>query len=154
MTLEFDTWVGLRDHILAIARVRAFASRGICVRRNIDDKRAPMICVLRSVDETPYYCDRMDAVFEGADGHPHEPGSAIEYTFAGRTGNQSLEKPAENKTLAHGTGRVFVYRVCVRGDAKKWTYMGEYERAAITERTWPDKDGKPRTVFVAHLVRI
>lgn len=109
---------------------KMFSSRGINYR---SDKRT---CILRSVDDTPFYADNLD--------DPEKP----EYTLYGQIGDQD-EKDLNNRNLLDPirTEKIFLFR----RTQNEWIWFGRYSIKSKKEKIHPDREGNNRKIIILQL---
>lgn len=142
-TIMFDKYMGeggLFDYIQYRTLCKDYSGEGISIR--LDKKTA----ILRSVDNTDYYCDDLS--------EPEE----IEYTLFGKSGDQSLESRGNKQLIdPEKIQHIYVYRV-KKLDRNKNLYVwyGKYEIQDRNLKPTPhiDINKNSRNIYILKLKKI
>jgi hypothetical protein len=128
----FNNWKDFTDFVYTQIGHKLFSGVGISYRKNRD-------CILRSVDNTEYYFDRL------------KKPDICYYTLFGREGDQSKDEKRFNVPLLKKSKRIFLYRVS-RG---KYIWYGEYIlQKSLYKKQHPDINGNMRKIYLAKLYKI
>lgn len=127
---------GIVNHCISKTGCKPYSGEGISYRKEEDT------CILRSVDDTYYYCDNLDDI------------NNVEYTLFGHNGDQDVNHPRYNKPLL-SCNNIYLYRV---GKDKRnktiWTWYGKYKIINRFQKLNPGKDGIVRNIIILNMERI
>lgn len=128
----FTDYPSFEKFVLEETECKLFSSQGINYR---SEKRT---CILRSVEDTPYYADNLE--------NPEAP----EYTLCGKIGDQD-ENHMNNKNLlnASRTEKIFLFK----RTKNEWIWYGRYIIRSKFEKNHPDVNGNDRKIIVLQLER-
>ena len=130
----FESYGDMVEYSKELTGYTPYSGVGICVR-------GLSTCILRSVDDTPYYADDLNDEKEPV------------YTLFGHNGDQEIDEPRFNRKLLSGSC-IYLYRVHKEGRMKRWSWYGKYEIVRLSKKRHPGKDGTPRNIVLAHLRQI
>lgn len=135
--IVFTTFREISDHCENVTGCRLYSGVGICHRI------AKETCILRSVDNTPYYADDLDKEIPV-------------YTLFGHNGDQSIHEPRYNEPLLNPTKikHIYMYRVRMNGKRKEWVWYGKYKITGHNPCVHPGKDNVQRTIILVSLQKI
>jgi hypothetical protein len=128
----FTDYSSFQKFVLEETECKLFSSQGINYR---SEKRT---CILRSVDDTPFYADNL------------EDTENPQYTLYGQVGDQD-EKDMNNRNLLNPvrTEKIFLFR----RTKSEWIWFGRYNIKSKMEKIHPDKNGNDRKIIVLQLER-
>lgn len=133
--MEFTNFYGengLSDYCFSKTGCKPYSGEGIGYRKQNNT------CILRSVDNTYYYCDNLDN------------SDLVEYTLFGHNGNQDINEIKHNKPLLN-CSNIYLYRACGKG---KWIWYGKYKIINHFEKQHIGKDGLERIVVILKMKNI
>ena len=139
--MRFAKWGGengLEQFILAQTGCRPFNGAGINYRKT------RKTTILKSVDNTYYYDDKLD------------DSDNVEYTLFGHNGDQSETEAMFNEPLLNlaKTEHIYLYRVSPLKRGQVYLWYGKYEIVGQTTRPHQGKDYTMRNIIVLCLRRL
>lgn len=131
-SVRFPSWRALENFIVTETGCRPFSGAGINYRKT------EKVCILRSVDGTPFYDDKMDDV------------ANPQYTLFGHNGDQDINESKFNEPLLNPlkTCKIYLYRVT---GSKEYIWYGAYKIVSRTTKRHPGMDGLERNIIVLGL---
>ena len=133
--MEFNKFYGknsLSEYCLSKTGCKPYSGEGIGFRKDKDT------CILRSVDNTYYYCDNLDNK------------DLVEYTLFGHNGDQDINQTRYNKPLLN-CSNIYLYRSCGKS---LWIWYGKYKIINWVEKQHIGKDGIERMVVILKMKKI
>ena len=130
--MEFDKFYGengLSEYCISKTGCKPYSGEGIGYRKHNDT------CILRSVDDTYYYCDNLDNK------------DLVEYTLFGHSGDQDINESKYNKPLLN-CSNIYLYRACGKS---RWIWYGKYKIINRFQKLNPGKDGINRKIIILRM---
>lgn len=140
-TISFSKWSGpngIEQFIINQTGCKPYSGAGINPR--IEKKTT----ILKSVDDTYYYNDCMDDIYN------------VKYTLFGQYGDQDENEKKFNEPLLNQnkTKNIYLYRVKKNGKKKEYVWYGKYSIVDTEKQFHIDKNMNMRIIIILLLKKV